>query len=787
MPTLVEQLNSPKVDAQFISFLDYVKMKQDQNERFPYPVHISFEPLLEELEIAAKDCHNVKGLLAREGLKLFGTSDALKQTPFTADISDYQAALASILDGLFPSLVAEKKYGYIAVPFQMDTLYITPDMLELIDTPQNEIRMNIGGGQLSSKMLYDACSMILNKYYDCDVEPVLPSTLTFRSKENLLETHFQINLVTDFLQVKNTQPLPKLSRSDIQKLLLNPYQSALWLEYLPVDHFEFYGMVFCYITDITEEQIVAELKEIMLSNNSNSVQHDIARTTAKIRSLFRNENISLGIFMQDMDMVRMMKGMLNHAPSLLGQEAYELRKEGIKSSIYELANQNENGLIVEDLKQLEHKTSLEKQLLAQGYRSLILIPTDNREQILEIGSPYPNCFGYNSLTKIKKYLSIMEAGIERKKDALETQINQVIQHHFTNIHASVDWKFQAVAAEFLQNSRFRRETNAQISPITFERVYPLYGQADIVGSSTHRNKAIQADLELNLQLLEEVLSQLVNLSYHSLTDYYRTTIKRAQDEIKKRFSPTDETRILELLNTEIHPFLRSIQDQHSKEIIEYYFAKLNPALGIIYQARKDFEDSVSLINSKLSALIQNENEHLQSKLPHYFEKYETDGVEYNIYLGQSMLKAHKFSPYYLKDFRLWQLICMCKVTQKVAAIQPDLPTPLTTAQLIFVYSDPLDIKFRMDEKHFDVDGAYNVRYEIIKKRIDKAYILGTDERLTQAGKIAIVYLHKKDRQEYMEYLNYLIDRGWISPAVEDLELGKLQGVEGLKALRVGCL
>ncbi len=28
----------------------------------------------------------------------------------------------------------------------------------------------------------------------------------------------------------------------------------------------------------------------------------------------------------------------------------------------------------------------------------------------------------------------------------------------------------------------------------------------------------------------------------------------------------------------------------------------------------------------------------------------------------------------------------------------------------------------MDEKRFDVDGAYNARYEIVKKRIDKAYV-----------------------------------------------------------------
>ena len=69
---------------------------------------------------------------------------------------------------------------------------------------------------------------------------------------------------------------------------------------------------------------------------------------------------------------------------------------------------------------------------------------------------------------------------------------------------------------------------------------------------------------------------------------------------------------------------------------------------------------------------------------------------------------------------------------------------------------PLAIKFRMDEKKFDVDGAYNIRYEIIKKRIDKANIKGTEERLTVPGKISIVYSQDKDALEYIKYINFFI-------------------------------
>jgi hypothetical protein len=56
------------------------------------------------------------------------------------------------------------------------------------------------------------------------------------------------------------------------------------------------------------------------------------------------------------------------------------------------------------------------------------------------------------------------------------------------------------------------------------------------------------------------------------------------------------------------------------------------------------------------------------------------------------------------------------------AARDEMGQQLRVASLILVHGNPLAIKFRMDEKQFDVDGAYNIRYEIIKKRIDKAFI-----------------------------------------------------------------
>jgi hypothetical protein len=83
-----------------------------------------------------------------------------------------------------------------------------------------------------------------------------------------------------------------------------------------------------------------------------------------------------------------------------------------------------------------------------------------------------------------------------------------------------------------------------------------------------------------------------------------------------------------------------------------------------------------------------------------------------------------------------------------------------------------------------VEGAYNVRYEIIKKRIDKVHVKDTGERLTQPGTIAMVYSYVREMEELKKYITFLQSKKILLPEIEMLDLEELQGVSGLKALRV---
>ncbi len=221
-----------------------------------------------------------------------------------------------------------------------------------------------------------------------------------------------------------------------------------------------------------------------------------------------------------------------------------------------------------------------------------------------------------------------------------------------------------------------------------------------------------------------------------------------------------------------------------QERIDAYRATLDPQAGTVYRKRKEYEVSVTAINEAVSSYLDAEQEIAQAMLPHYFEKQRTDGVDYSIYVGASLVDGRPYDDLYLRNLRLWQLLVACGIARQAEELRQRLPLPLETTHLVLAHHAPLSIRFRFDEKRFDVDGAYNVRYEVIKKRIDKAVVRGTNERVTQPGHLAIVYAQGVEALEYREYLDYLVARGYLTGKVEEVEIAELQGVHGLRALRV---
>ena len=113
---------------------------------------------------------------------------------------------------------------------------------------------------------------------------------------------------------------------------------------------------------------------------------------------------------------------------------------------------------------------------------------------------------------------------------------------------------------------------------------------------------------------------------------------------------------------------------------------------------------------------------------------------------------------------------------------------LKVAHLVLIQSTTIDIYHNEStEKLFDVKGTRDIRYEIVKKRIDKAIDKATKERITQTGMLTVVYSTEDEWDEYRQYLRYLAREGWVEEKIEMGMVEPLQGVSGLRFARVRVL
>lgn len=639
-----------------------------------------------------------------------------------------------------------------------------------------------------STLIVNICALILNKLFGFQIEIDPHIIFTTECPETGLQEHYKLEVLPNYIEVRMLKPIVQPAPQQINYLLSNIYDLETWMEIIPPDNVQILGVAVIQMIDITEEESISRLKYKLIEKDAVLTKENVTKLEELLRSYFQLPDIKLGITALDYPIDKSQyRYQLRH--DLLAEHQECLLDPDNANSIYEKVCKYCEVMVVSDLQALEHPTPIEKGLLELGLRSIMVASLLDKEGevigLLEVASQKP--FILNSINEVRfrDILPLFSMAMERSREEIDNRIEVIIREQFTALHPSVEWKFQESASQMMQSLQ-KGEKKPGIDPILFEDIYPLYAQADIVNSSILRNNAIQEDFIDNLRKVRRILQDAAEIIDFPLIGYYLSETDRLIDELSHEIRSNDETRLMDFIRGEIHPLFAELAARSTKLSlhIDRYYEHLDPQYGVIYKNRKHYEQSVDLINEAISEFLEQEEKRTQQMVPHYFEKYKTDGVEFELYAGQSLLRKGEFTDMHLRNLRLWQLIAIAEVSRKVLKMREELPVPLQTAQLVFVYNHPIAIRFRMDEKRFDVDGTYNVRYEIIKKRIDKATIEGRSERLTQAGKIAIVYTTEKDRLEYLEYLNYMVRQGYIEDKIEDLTLERLQGVQGLRGLRV---
>lgn len=764
-----------------------------KDQDFPLDLRFSVSKLLDHYskDLSSKDARLKK---RAEEVKIITT----KYPELVAGIKDlhslstYQKQIDTLLFDLFPRALQSNEIKIAAMPFQEEVLQATSRYKTIVANAGKDYVPEIKNFDDNHYYIM-GCSIILMHFYGYNIDFRRPFYYEIPDHHKMLR-YYRMLYNGDYIQIDRKENTPEITAEDVALLLDNFDNIDMWKEKFPPKSYIFRGFVIANFYDATVDVSISNLKSGLLQydqEGTNFTQdfHTIFQAIFNLPELqigFSNYNHEEATFelvpFKDINSYLLYGDSEASCTSVLCSGSYEaVFTTGKYYAMSDVKKYHEDN----------REIRMYQNLNEQGIASAILAPIRHQGVllgILELASPVKGDLNSINANKLEDVMPYIVDSVLRNKEQQENEIDLVIQNECTSIHPSVYWKFEKEARRFLK-LQLLGDASVQFRDVVFRDVYPLFGQVDIKASSQARNSATQKDIILQLDNAIEILKEAHKIDALPVYEQLIYNLQNFLTSTKEQLEVDSERTILRFLSKNIRPLFTHLLKKNEilQKLITSYRSQIEDNLGLVYRHRKVYDESVMLLNKCMASVLEKKQQEAQKMYPHFFELFKTDGVEHNMYIGESITKEDTFNKIYLYNLRLWQLQVMCEMENEHFTLSQKMDHPLEVASMILVFNTSLSVRYRLDEKRFDVDGTYNARYEVVKKRVDKAFIKGTTERLTQAGKIAIVYSQESDEQEYLRYINFLQAKNYLGTEVEILELEDLQAVTGLKALRVDVL
>ncbi|RYG21991.1 MAG: GAF domain-containing protein [Chitinophagaceae bacterium] len=753
---------------------------------------LSFRPLITYLKDRLKTEHTLKAEFYRFLLEKIEREETLKNEIDVDDLVKHKDTLELIYTILTPLMANEKDLMWALSTPVPDKIFFSTDAFFEVLSLHTEQKKASDAEQEETKerqQLQFIYRMILNRFFNYTSIQRNDILYAYTNPDTQLTQYYNINADTQFIDIIYEGELPELNFELVAAQVQNGTEIEYLQETIPLSKFKFDGFTVISLADVTLPHAIEGIRNALVNHTYENEAYE--HVIQALKTLAGDGHIEFGLLPFLTVNNKFVFDNAKDSQSILinSGKKHELQEETFYALVEDYKENPRpiffNNLTDEVVQRFPFLDVLRK----NDVRSYSFLPVYYNNQlagVMEIYSKEDLEVDDKLISKLHTALPLLGQLLQYRIEEFNLQMDEILKDKFTALQPSVQWKFNQVVWDFLKKNKGKKKTQ-DIDVVTFKGLYPLFGAIDIRNSTVERNYALQADLKVQLEKLSDTLIRLRVIVHLDLIDKILFNCKDWIKRIDEFISSSEEALLNEFFELEVYPVLKHIEKGHknASEIIREYFRFIHPKQGEAYENRRTLETSMQFINNAVSEYLEEAQQSLQASYPCYFAKFRTDGVEYDIYIGQDIAPDKPFDLLYLKNIRLWQLTAMVEVARLTNGLVSEMPRALLTTQLIFIHSNPIDISFRNDERRFDVEGAYNIRYEVVKKRIDKVMVKGTDERLTQPGKIALVYFNTYEANEYREYIKYLQEQGFLLDNLETLELEELQGVSGLKALRVG--
>jgi hypothetical protein len=585
--------------------------------------------------------------------------------------------------------------------------------------------------------------------------------------------------------------LEQMSSEELQAQLTDPIRLRELEGRLRLDQYRVEGRLLLEGLDVTARETIRQITQLLIDRDSILQPQKFRQVNQQLRSLFQMQNTV--VLSVESDQIGVFMGSMGQRV-----DATTYSMDSLQGSHFIEAMQSNRVMTIPDLA-IDCRTECGRHLLDLGARSLLLIPLvaqvkgearGDTEDSRDVNYPLSytsQAVGLVGLLSDRPHnfdaldYSYAEQLIPAFTVALTSAQRQLFQQRFiTNIHPSVEWRF-------LQEAE-RRSLGLPAEPIVFTDVYPLYGISDIRGSSDERNRAIQQDLLEQFKLGLAIVEAACAARESALANQMRLDLLDHIHQLEEKVTVDAEVSGIRYLHQHLEEHFDYFLQCGEAAIaaIELYRNACSNENQCIYHARAHYDQTIGRINALLRKTWDHWQQKMQKVSPHYCDIEATDGIDHMIYAGKSI--DPNFSRFHLRSLRYEQLRAMCDCARTAFHLEQECNSDMQVTHLVLVQDLTVDIFHdESTEKLFDVRGTRDTRYEIVKKRIDKAIDATMQTRITQPGMLTLVYSTEEEWDEYQQYFQYLNREGWIDRPIERGMVQPLQGVNGLKYVRVRVL
>jgi len=572
-------------------------MIYEQRQDNPFQVQISFHKLIESLEeIALSDVdyrsNYAKGLLGevnkfpelREGI-----------TDITT-IQEHKQLIRYLLSDLFPTALTKNEIKAVAIPFHNIVFNYSERFQNILNNAGSDFDMTIRDFD-DHEFYVMSCCLILMQYYGLKLDLSKPFFYDIPDAEGIIK-HYRILYNADFMEILPTEKAIPITQEDIDILIDNYDNLELWKEKFPIDSWVLKGFGIMSMYDATTESAVSNLKTNLIGKREEdfSVEQNFE---AIFRSIYRIPDLKIGYTAINYEENKFVTAPFDkNVQSFILSEAIENDcKELLCDKSFDGLIKQNNYLSISDVEKFANENpenQLARHFLKLGIKSAIFAPMVKDDKILgiiELISFQKGRLNSINAHKMDIVMPYIIDTMDRFYFETENEIEAIIQKEYTAIHPSVYWKFREEAMLHVGNKNTR---DLPFKEIVFKNITPLYGQIDIKGSSTARNLAIEKDLALQIDLLIDLfkfISENLQLPviYQNIFE-----LEKYQSQLKESLKADTESIVQTYILNEIHPILQHFNSSNIqvKQKIADYFETLDPNIQMIYDARKDFDNTL---------------------------------------------------------------------------------------------------------------------------------------------------------------------------------------------------